>query len=586
MERSENESGFALISALFLAMATGGIVMLLSMTSMRTHQDAQHRLRSLQAQYLAEGSIEVAKQAIQDAIAAGGVPAAMGVATIDGVQVPYTVNPVGGPMVLTDAAGVQTTVQTYQAVGTAVVEAIPRTARRLVNAEWTPLFQYAVFFEQSLDILPAPDMVITGRIHTNGDLRLGCNTATLTLDTNHIRAVGTLRRWKKHNNTATVGNVLIRKWVANPFNGGEPVVHEALESLSQMTSLGIPSTTGYDSLFAGYDDNGDGDYDPGDGDWLPFAAGVVNRYGPPSGYPDSGHSLLLGAHGVHRITPPAIGSIAMYEADPAGDHVLDGSGEYIQVTPGTGTHRKGSFHESADLAIIVSADGSSWSGHDALGTDVTAALAGVVTIDQTYDKRQGGYVRVAKVDIAALNASVAVPTNGLVYVSHYGMGTGTDSKGVHLVNGADVGAKLTVVTEGSAYIQGDYNTTAPVSSAVIADAVNLLSNSWVNGTSKPTATDTTYNVALIVGNTETEDGEYNGGLENYPRFHENWTGITCTVIGSMISSWTNLYATGSVSDAQFNPPIRNYAYDVRFNDVTELPPFTPMSATVVDVARW
>ena len=53
-----------------------------------------------------------------------------------------------------------------------------------------------------------------------------------------------------------------------------------------------------------------------------------------------------------------------------------------------------------------------------------------------------------------------------------------------------------------------------------------------------------------------------------------------------ISSWTNSYATGLVSDAQYSPPIRNYGYDTRFNDVTQLPPFTPVSTTVVDVVRF
>jgi len=581
-------SGFALLSALLLAMAAGGIVLVMSITSMGSHKLAQTRAATVQTRYLAEGAIEFAKLAIRDAVALGELPPTGGIAAIDGIDVPYVIAPLGTANVTTDGSGFESTVQSYEIACVAASHGVRSRVSAIVNARWTPIFQYAVFFEQSLDILPTPDMVLTGRVHTNGDLRLGCNTATLTIDSNHVRAVGDLRRWKKHSDTPTVGDVLIRKWVANPFDIGEPVAFDAVESLSQMTSLGITTTTGYDSLFAGHDLNGDGTYDVGAGDWLPFDAGVLDRYGPPSGYPSSGNTLQLGAHGVTKATPPPIGTLGMFDLDPTGDYEDDGSGTIIPAPggPGTGTHKKGFFHANADLSILVAADGASWTALDVDDFDVSASVASAISVDTTYDKRQGGYVRVVKIDMAALNASAARPANGLLYVNHYGMGTGTDNKGVHLFNGADLADDLTVVCEGSAYIQGDYNTATPESAAVIADAVNLLSNSWTNTTSKPTASDTTYNVAMIVGNTETTTSAYNGGLENLPRFHEKWSKKTCTVVGSMISAWQNVRATGAVSSAQFDPPDRDYRYDTRFNDVAQLPPFTPRLATVVDIVRW
>ena len=38
------------------------------------------------------------------------------------------------------------------------------------------------------------------------------------------------------------------------------------------------------------------------------------------------------------------------------------------------------------------------------------------------------------------------------------------------------------------------------------------------------AATTTYNLAMITGNYVSSGAAYNGGLENYPRFHENWSG--------------------------------------------------------------
>jgi hypothetical protein len=106
-----------------------------------------------------------------------------------------------------------------------------------------------------------------------------------------------------------------------------------------------------------------------------------------------------------------------------------------------------------------------------------------------------------------------------------------------------------VVSENSLYIQGDYNTVNKVGASVIADAVNLLSNSWNDSKTKgnlPTASNTTYNVAMISGNLNTvTNGQYNGGLENLPRFHENWTGKQATITGSLVNTWTSQFATGT-----------------------------------------
>jgi hypothetical protein len=81
------------------------------------------------------------------------------------------------------------------------------------------------------------------------------------------------------------------------------------------------------------------------------------------------------------------------------------------------------------------------------------------------------------------------------------------------------------------------------------------------------------------------DAGYNGGLENYPRFHEDWNpaGGQRTLIyrGSFVNLDTPQYATGNWCGTGgtcniYNPPVRNWNYDVAFNDVKKLPPLTPM----------
>jgi hypothetical protein len=66
------------------------------------------------------------------------------------------------------------------------------------------------------------------------------------------------------------------------------------------------------------------------------------------------------------------------------------------------------------------------------------------------------------------------------------------------------------------------------------------------------ATETNYNAVLVTGDTParpfsgpgvTQGGEDNGGLHNFPRFIENWTGVNATIKGSLIQYIKSKYAT-------------------------------------------
>ena len=149
-----------------------------------------------------------------------------------------------------------------------------------------------------------------------------------------------------------------------------------------------------------------------------------------------------------------------------------------------------------------------------------------------------------------------------------------------------------MVTENSIYVQGDYNTNNKVGAAVIADAVNLLSNSWDGSkgasSSLPGASETSFNLAIITGNTETVGSKYNGGLENLPRFHESWSGVKCNITGSFVNTWESQYANAPwrYGGNVYKAPGRAWSYDTDFNTVANLPPFTPMAVTAENVAVW
>jgi hypothetical protein len=601
MSFNSSRRGVALLYAVFGAFVAGSMVAVMLTAASVTRTKAELKADKLQARYLAEGGIEAAKKVIQTAVANWKTPPGTGTATIDGQTVDYTIATAGDQTIVTDPAGMQTVVQPYEieartAVGDALV-----TAHRLIRAEATPIFQYAVFYTNDLEIEPGPSMTLKGRVHTNRDMFLGCGD-TLTLNTNYVHAVGEMFRRRKD-----FGPIRPERWTSGV--GGQSVLRfravrvRPYAQEAQMSAAGVDTESGYDSSFQeGFDFEGDGSFE-GDRDWLPFGPGALDKWGAPDGYSSGdGNTVMTGEHGLNEVVAPDNSSIAMFDAEDGGDYVYNSTTrKYDFVGAGNGTHVKGYYHDNAGLSIIVNAAGTNYEAYDANGTDVKSMVAPAVSIINVYDSRQGGNVKVAKINMGLLATSGAYPSNGLLYCSHYGTSTGTKSKGVELINGAElytksstgshVPAPLTVVTEGSAYIKGDYNTTKKVGAAIIGDAVNLLSNAWSGtktGSSLPTASDTTFNVAMITGNHETVGSTYNGGLENLPRFHENWTNKKATITGSFVNTWYSKFATGhwTYGGNFYTAPLRIWSYDTAFNRVASLPPFTPMVVSAVDVVSW
>jgi hypothetical protein len=233
----------------------------------------------------------------------------------------------------------------------------------------------------------------------------------------------------------------------------------------------------------------------------------------------------------------------------------------------------------------------------------------------------------------SLNA--APPTN-TTNVKYTGM-TSQRLRGIRLVNGGvlpDMG--LTVATPNPVYIQGDYNsgattnyasstataaaltnsalppsdasgaypsgTSSPTeyssgytkkSAAVVADSVTILSNSWSDtnsfsssGLSARVPTNTTINTAIVAGNVPTSTSAYSGGIENFPRLLESWSGsLYLTVHGSFGLLYDSEQATGvwKQTGNYYNAPSRRWFYDSILQDKN--PPGFPV-AYVYGMGAW
>ena len=107
----------------------------------------------------------------------------------------------------------------------------------------------------------------------------------------------------------------------------------------------------------------------------------------------------------------------------------------------------------------------------------------------------------------------------------------------------------------------------------LRDTANATSSSGNN----KSAVDTTVNAAFLAGIVKTTASSYSGGVENFPRFLENWSAKTFTYNGSMVVMFYSKIAKGLWNNgtSYYTPPTRNWAFDNNFLNPLKTPPGTP-----------
>ncbi len=465
--------------------------------------------------------------------------------------------PSGGPSVIQrpatgNFAGLTAFVQTYRITSTATEAKThaKSTVTMDVEDQLIPIFQFGVFYNSILEILPGANMTFTGWIHSNSDLYLGSTGATLRINSNVTTAHNIFDHRLDSAQAVNAANIY-KTGASTTFNTTDfpPMNHD---SVTDTNNNGIPDWV--ESHYANA-----------------WSGGVKTQY--------------------EGITPL---NVPMPTNNPA---------DII----GTGT---GSMYQQASLKIV---DGV---GYDASGNNLdwcssnpTYKRGGVLIIDPgcngtrnfnpvvkagaVYDYREGKTMNTLDVSMSALNAYVpaknalvtppAGDDPGILYVS-----SSSTNAAVRLVSGSTLpqnqvngqAAGLTVATPNPVYVKGDYNSVSTAPAAIISDALTILSNSWsdayTSGTgigSRP-ASQTTVNAAVMSGNRNTSGSQYSGGLENFMRFLENWSGVNYNYNGSLVCLWQSSQVQGAWpgTGTVYNAPVRNWSFSMAVND---LPPGTP-----------
>ena len=539
----------------------------------------------------------------------------------------------------------------------------------LFDVDNIPLFQFAAFYNNDLEILPGADMHVHGRVHTNGDLYLNSD-AHLYIEDNQgptvpvaqrittvqVSAKGDIYRGRK-DTTDCKGAVTVDMLadIVAPTPDLDPkdlactggtrrkVSPSELATwkgslVSNIRNIAVPQP---DIITKG------GEF------WTKADLRIVLRLqardqlatGPVlpntievqdvTGAPDPAKTALL-----HQFMADAA-----WNNNPANSSFMGTMPVfYTDVPAGAGcTCTDASTNcNNADVACY-------WSNPPALafggnnGRVYATVMGALGTFDFEY--RRGGFynwrerkwmylLNLNLHDLLAWNMAQssgsrlfnpADTTDGglVLYASVQGPNSnGANNYGVRIFGSANLPfpppaggdpTGVTVVTDQAIYVSGDFNR-GPVNAgdlpkqpaALIGDSLNVLSNN--NLTTNPIYTsnggafsndcqsnrslddasrkgaNTQINAAFLSGVDVTAPGAYNGGLENYPRFHESWSGFTFTYAGSFVSLGTPLHARGpwcgtggsSASGCNiYNPPVRNWDYDPSFNDAKNLPPLTP-----------
>jgi hypothetical protein len=436
-----------------------------------------------------------------------------------------------------------------------------------------PMFQFAAFYDKDLEINPGPPMTLNGRVHTNGDLYLGPRQI-LTIEGQTSTAGGLFRGRKEEN--VCQGTVNVR--------------------------------------------GADGDFRP-----LECHGQTRRAYSQSEVAPWGGRIQV----GVNRVTVPAPEEL---DPDPGRTYF---SQAHLRL-------RLNLFNNPPTVEV-VDRDGNVDSRatpylNDPNDPDFcpgTIAGRAVGYSDTFFDNREGKAIQMLEVDLRALLDCVHrrnllgegvglddATYGGLVFhLTVHGPNSRArgNGYGVRIRNGADISSSipdaprprgLTIVSDQPAYIQGDFNRNENwIPAAFLVDAINILSNAWDSDSrsrqplAQRRASETEVNAAFLSGTDTTggvegvggqDRGQYNGGLENYPRFHEAWqwgpeddrTYVTFTYRGSFVSLGPSRRAGGrwcygtrncngyATFHGTYEAPRREWSYDVRFSQ-GQLPPLSP-----------
>ncbi len=519
----KSERGFATLIALLMV----GMLTLLGIAALSTSDDevniAGNAYNEMRTFYAAEGGLEAAAAALQTEWDSTGVPPML---------MPTETREINNCVVTYGTADNGPATQDVLSTGTltglhALVKSFTITSvavsqndhgkmelSQTFQTALVPLFQFAVFYENDLEIAPGPAMTLAGRVHTNGNLWLQTGTS-LQMDS-YVTSAGSIYHGRKGAGSVASGDVTVKD-----LSGADVSMKDGANWLDADDSYW------YDSSVTRWQ-------------------GMVQ---------DSEHGqealnipLNAAAGGdPHKLIDRGSGNPDSYEHHATLKFI---DGQALQLVGGIWN----------DVTASMIADG------------VISFSA-----DQFTDQRENAQVDVMELDIDLMYSQGYAPSSGVIYFadSTSDYPALRLRSGSQLDAGLTVASANPVYTLGN-YNSVKKKPAAIMADAVTFLSGSWDDSKSAMTKSDRIATNTTVNASYLTGNIETTGTNYNGGFENLPRFLEEWSGKDFNWLGSAVCLWNSVQANGLWDGTYYSPPNRNWAYDTDLNDPNKLPPETPM----------
>ncbi len=520
-----SQSGFAtLIALIMLAMLS-----LIGLAAVSTSDDdaniAGNGLQEMRAFYAAEAGLERAAAALETEYDSTGAPPTVmpsGTEVVNGCQVTYAsaTDGVAEQRTLTHGTltGLHALVNSFSLTSVAVNaadRAKVETAQTFETA-LVPIFQFAVFYGNDLEIAPGPAMDLIGRVHTNGSLWIQADNE-LRMDS-YVTAAGSILHGRKGAGGVSSGDILIKD-----ANGNHVSMKE-----------------------------GAGWLEATDAHW--YDSSVARWQGRVQ---DSTHGqqalnvpLTQDAAGdPHKLIEPSAGNPDSYETKAALKFI----------------DRRA--YQKADTLWVDVTDSM-------ISTGVIS-----FTNNKFTDQREAKNVDLMELDIGKMYDEGFDPSSGVIYCSDRSAGPDFPAVRVfnadELDDGLTIASENPVYTLGD-YNSVDKKPAAILADAVTFLSSAWDDSKSAGSKDYRIAVNTTVNASYLTGNIETTVSNYNGGFENLPRFLETWSGKDFNWSGSAVNLWSSVQATGTWNGTYYSPPDRNWLYDTDLDDPTNLPPETPV----------
>jgi len=584
-----NDKGFALEATIFVMVLMSVLILAAFNSVVAVTRTANVDYRNSRVSYAAEAGADAVMAQLADALEDGAIDD-VELATVEAPEIEgftfdhFEVNRVGGIQVetITDGAfaGLYSLTQRVEITSRALDD-MNNASEVLVSAkaQAIPIFQFGIFYEKDLEATNGPAMEFAGWVHSNGNIYLSSANA----------------------------------WYRDVITTPNKIFHDRKDSHSVLNGVYIDNAAGTEVML---------DFDSRTHPTANEFRGASNlRFND---------RLKTDAYGVDSLRVPL----------PAGMDPI----EVVRPREASDTEieRKAKFAWKADLYVIVDlttirqksaiCGAATPNPTDPWPDIIVQRPAGMTVPSQAelcamfqwrwsafYDGREKVAMDVIDLDVAQLGAWVGVnpaKRSQIVYVEFrtpaslaaYSAATmakildGKLNPAFRLVNGSVLPNRMSIATHYPLYVRGDFNRNAWQPAALVGDAISILSNGWDDAqhvalaTNKTNAQDTQVWGAILAGHSATPcDHEaagcaggyedfYGGGIENYPRFLENWSGKTLTYRGSLVSLHTSTIAVGTWNGSYYSPPKRDWQFDTRFEDPQNLPPGTPMVGNVIHTA--